>query len=67
MAPKLGAVDVAPKEVPNAGADVAGVPNSPVEGWVVLVPKPNPGAAAGLKKILNIFKNKLNISRKKYS
>lgn len=54
VAPKAGAVDVAPKldpndgvPVPNAGADVAGVPNRPVEGWEVAV-KPNPGVA-GLK------------------
>lgn len=39
VAPKAGAVDVAPKlvpndgvPVPNAGADVAGVPNKLVEG-----------------------------------
>lgn len=51
VAPKAGAVDVAPKldpndgvPVPNAGADVAGVPNRPVEGWEVAV-KPNPGVA----------------------
>lgn len=31
--PNAGAVDVAPNvEVPNAGADVAGVPKRPVEG-----------------------------------
>lgn len=56
VAPKVGALEVAPKvepkegvPVPKAGAEVAGVPNNPVDAWVVAVPRPNPGVAAGLE------------------